>query len=88
MEENLWWKTTFGGRQPSVEDNLQWKRTLSGRQTLVEDDLWWKMTFGGRKPLVEDALRWKTTKESPLGDNIKAFGEVTVNYVYTVPFIY
>ena len=49
-EDNLWWKTTFSGRQPSVEDNLRWKTTFSGRWPLVEDDLWWKMTCNGRWP--------------------------------------
>ena len=24
LEDDFWWKTTFGGRQPSVEDDLQW----------------------------------------------------------------
>ena len=60
MEDNLWWKTTFGGRQPSVEDNLWWKTTIRGRQPLVEDDLRWKATLGGRRSLVEGDLRWKT----------------------------
>ena len=23
MQDDLWWKTTFGGRQPSVEDDLR-----------------------------------------------------------------
>ena len=41
-------KTTFGGRQPSVEDTLWWKTTFGGRQHLVEDDLQWKTTFSGR----------------------------------------
>ena len=41
VEDNLWWKTTFGGGRPVVEDG-----------PFVEDDLWWKMTFCGRQPLV------------------------------------
>ena len=45
MEDNLWWKTTFGGRQPSVEDNLQWKTTCGERQPVVEDDLHGKTTI-------------------------------------------
>ena len=36
MEDDLGWKMTFGGRQPSVKDNH-----------LVEDDLQWKTTFSG-----------------------------------------
>ena len=43
-----WWKTTFGGRRPSVEDDLQWKITFGGRQPSAEDDFWWKATFVGR----------------------------------------
>ena len=41
------WKTTFGGRWPSVEDNFYWKTTFGGRWPLVEDNLRWKTTFGG-----------------------------------------
>ena len=55
MEDNLQWKTTFGGRQPSVEDNLRWRMTCYGRQPSLEDNLWWEMTFDGRQPL------WETT---------------------------
>ena len=47
VEDDLQWKTTFGGRKPSVEDNLWWKMTFFGRWPLVEDDLQWKMTFCG-----------------------------------------
>ena len=43
MEDNLWRKTTFDGRQPSVEDN---------QQPLVEDNLQWKMTFGDDLPFT------------------------------------
>ena len=45
MEDDLHWKTTFGGRQPSVEGDLWWKTTFSERRPSVEDDLWWKMTW-------------------------------------------
>ena len=45
VEDNLWWKTTFGGRRPKEED-------LS-----VEDDFCWRTTYGGRQPSVEDYLR-------------------------------
>ena len=54
LEDNLWWKTSFGGRQPSVEDDFRWKTPYSGRRPTAEDNLWWKMTFVGRKLLVED----------------------------------
>ena len=55
MEDNHRWKTTFDGRQPSMEDDLRWKTPL------MEDDLQWKTTFDGRRPSMEDNLRWKTT---------------------------
>ena len=69
MKDDLCWKmtfagrrtrlkTTFGGRQSSVEDNLRWKMTFAGRRPSVEDDFWSKMTFGGRRPSVEDNLQW------------------------------
>ena len=60
MEENLWWKTTFDGRQPLIEDDFQWKTTFDERWPLMEDDLWWKTTFDGRQPLMEVDLWWKT----------------------------
>ena len=46
MEDNLWWKTPFGGRWTSVEEKLLWQTTFGGRQPLVEE------SFGGRQPLV------------------------------------
>ena len=48
VEDDLQWKTPFGGRRLSVEDDLQCKRTFSARRPSVEDDLLWKTTFGGR----------------------------------------
>ena len=39
MEDDLRWKTTFGGRQPSVKDNIRWKTTFGGRRPSVEDNL-------------------------------------------------
>ena len=42
------WKTTFGGRQPSVEDDLWWKTTFGERPPSGKDNLRWKATFGGR----------------------------------------
>ena len=55
-EDNLRWKTTFNGRQPSVEEDLWWKMIFSGRQPSVEDVFLWKITFIGRRPLLEDDL--------------------------------
>ena len=69
MEDNLWWKTIFGGEAASK----QGRRLRFGMLTeltnirstkvlwIVEDDLQWKTTFGGRQPSVEDNLRWKMT---------------------------
>ena len=41
MEDSLWRKTTFDGRQPFMEEDFY------GRQPLMED------TFDGRQPLME-----------------------------------
>ena len=61
MEDDLQWKTNFGGRRPLMEGELRWKTTFGGRQPSVEDNFQGKMTFGGRRPSVEDDLWWKTT---------------------------
>ena len=50
MEDNLWWKTTFDGRQPLTEDNLLWKMTFDQRQPLMEE------TFDEIRILFEDNL--------------------------------
>ena len=39
VEDDLWWKMTFGGRRPLVEDDIWWKTTFRGRRPSVEDDL-------------------------------------------------
>ena len=49
MEDDLRWKTTFEGRQPSIEDDLPWKMTFDGKEPLVGDH-----PKGGRRP----SLRW------------------------------
>ena len=89
MENTLWWKTTFGGRLPSMEDDLRWKTTFGGRQPSAEDFLQWKMplyspymTFGvgGRRPKKEDDFLWKKTfvgRQSTEADDLrqkKTFG--------------
>ena len=61
VEDDLQWKTTFGGKQTSVEENLRWRTPFGERQPLVEDDLWLKTTFGGRHPSAEDDLWWQKT---------------------------
>ena len=57
----LGWKTTFHGRQPSMEDDLLWKKPFDGRWPSIEEDLGWKTAFDGRQPLMEDDLRLKMT---------------------------
>ena len=72
MEEDLWRKITFEGRQhlvkttsdrrrPLTEDDLWRKITFDGRQPLMEDDRWQMTTFDGRWPLTEDDLWRKMT---------------------------
>ena len=53
VEDDLRWKTTFGGIQTLVEDDHQWKSTFGGRRPLVENNLQWKTNFGGRLLLVK-----------------------------------
>ena len=43
MEDYLWWKTIFDGRQPFKEDDLQVKKTFN--------DPSWQMIFDGKTNL-------------------------------------
>ena len=52
MEEELWWKMSFDGRQPLMEENLWWKTNFDGRQPLIEYDI------DGRWSLLKDNLCW------------------------------
>ena len=61
MEDNLWWKTTFDGRQPLMEDDLWWKTTFDWRRPLMKDDRWLKTTFDGGQPFMEDDPWWNMT---------------------------
>ena len=61
IEEELWWKMTFGGRPPTVEDDF------GERRPSVEDNLWWKTKFGEigldfnlSSQSIELALDWPT----------------------------
>ena len=74
IEDNLWWKTTFHGR------DIRWKTTFHGRQPSMEDDLRWKTTFDGRRldrrrPLMKDVLRHKTIFDGrpPLMEDNRVF---------------
>ena len=80
MEDYLWWKTTFDGKQPSMEDNLLWKTIFDGRQTSMEDDLQWKTTFDGKQPSMEDKFRWMhPLVEGNLWWKISFWGKTTYN---------
>ena len=35
IEDNLWYKITFDGRQILIEDNLWWKMTFDERRSLL-----------------------------------------------------
>ena len=59
MEDTLWWKTNFDGRQFLMESDLWWKTTFDGRWPLLEDNLWWKISFDQGWHLMEDNLWWK-----------------------------
>ena len=48
MEDSLWWKTTYDGRQ-LMEDDSWWKTTYDGRRLMMEDDSWCKTTYDGRR---------------------------------------
>ena len=61
MEDNLWRKMTFDGRQHLMEGNILWKTTFDGKRPKMEDTLWWKTTFCRRQPLIEDDLILKMT---------------------------
>ena len=39
MEDDLQWKTIFGGRHPSVEDDTLWKTTFDGRWPLCASSI-------------------------------------------------
>ena len=54
MEHDCRWKTTSGGRRPSVEDDLRRKTPFSGRRHSVEDNFLWKTTYVERQPMEED----------------------------------
>ena len=78
MEDDLQWKTTFNGRQPSTEGDLQQKTTLNRRlppmgddlkqKTTIEDKLQQKMKFSRRQPStlgggLEDSVKvWHFSK--------------------------
>ena len=38
MEDDLQWKTTFYGRQPTIEDNLRWKTPFDVRRPSMEEN--------------------------------------------------
>ena len=38
MEDDLWWMTTYDGRQLMMKDDWWWKTTYDGRQLMMKDD--------------------------------------------------
>ena len=50
MEDDLWRRTTFDGRQHLMEVDID------GRHPLMEHDILWKTTFDGKQSLMEDDL--------------------------------
>ena len=50
-KDNLWWATTFGGRQLLVKNDLRWKSTFGGRRPSVEDNLQLRATSKQGKKL-------------------------------------
>ena len=85
MEDNLWWKTAFDGRQPLMEYNLWWETILDGRQPLMEDNIWWKTTFDGRQHLMEDDHCWKMTFDGRLS-LMKDYFWLNTNFDGSWPF--
>ena len=82
MEDTLWWKTIFDGRQPLMEDNLWLKTTFDGIWHLIDEEIWWKTTFD-----KEDALLWTTTFNwrCPLMEgNLKPWDFLTATFSVTV----
>ena len=81
MEDHIWWKTTFDGRQAFMEDYLWWKTTFDGRWPLMKDHLWWKMTFDVRWSLMEDNLWCKMTYDGRwafTGDEFYIFSDLKI----------
>ena len=70
--DDIWWKTTFGGRRPLIEECLWYKMTFDERQ------LWRKKTFDGR----QGNLRWKATFEGK-----RPFKEDFLGFHFLVCFV-
>ena len=69
MEDNLYWKTTFDGRQPLIGNTFWWKTPFYKRWPLMEEDLWWKTAFDGGQLFFFDK-RWLSIENKlPLKTN-------------------
>ena len=63
MEDDLQWKTTFDGRQPSIKDDLQWKTTHDGRRAFNDNlkNEYYPQNYDKLK--IEDERKMKTTSK-------------------------
>ena len=63
VEDDLWWKTTFGG-ETAFRQGRRLRFDMLTVLTNIRSTMCyggWKMTFCGRRPSVEDNLCWKMT---------------------------
>ena len=65
MEDDLLWKTAFGGRQPLVEDDLQWK-TPSVDPCMQPNPLWSILIM---MPRLTTILDYVTQPSQTITDN-------------------
>ena len=64
LENNLWWKTTFAGRRPSIEDDLWWETTFDGRwKRLLCSTLYYALWTIFHKNLFTLYLRYPSKQE-------------------------
>ena len=58
MEDDLWWKTTFGGEATSKQGRRLRFVMLIVLTNIRSTKVLWKTTFGKRQPSVEEKLWW------------------------------
>ena len=66
IEDDLWWRTTFG------------KTTFDGGRPLMADHLWCKMTFDGTLPLMKDEQKIKCIKNKKHAQAGVAYSACTI----------
>ena len=72
MEDNLQWKTTSGGRQPSVEDNPWWKTNFGDfhrKECTYQEGGICSVHGGGAR------LRWKPVGKKKKGEGFSKTGK-------------